>query len=134
MPTFIVSAVVIRDDAGRILVVRKRGTSKFMLPGGKIEPGETPVQAAVRELSEEVGAVLDEDRLQFLGTWTAAAANEPGHHVTGHIFEHRWLEGLGPHSEIAEAHWLHPGDMQQRTDLAPLLVTCVLPHLLNRTA
>ncbi|MCX8528251.1 MAG: NUDIX domain-containing protein, partial [Candidatus Nanopelagicales bacterium] len=58
-PDFVVAAVVIRDDAGRVLVVRKRGTSRFMLPGGKIEANETAAQAAIRELHEEVGADLD---------------------------------------------------------------------------
>ena len=44
-----VSAVVIRDADGRVLTVRKRGTSMFMFPGGKPDPGERPVDAAVRE-------------------------------------------------------------------------------------
>ncbi|MCX6434158.1 MAG: NUDIX domain-containing protein [Actinobacteria bacterium] len=128
-PDFIVSAVVLRDADGRILVVRKRGTSRYMLPGGKIEAGETPAQAAVRELLEEVGASLDPDQLVFLGDWTAPAANEPDHSVHGHIFEHPWIEGLSVRAEIEDLLWLHPDEMVQRDDLAPLLVTCVLPAL-----
>ncbi len=128
-PDFIVSAVVIRDDRGRVLVVRKRGTSRFMLPGGKIESGETPAETAVRELLEEVGAVLDPSSLTFLGEWTAPAANEPDHLVHGHIFEHPWVPGLGVRAEIDELLWLHPDEMADRDDLAPLLVTRVLPAL-----
>jgi 8-oxo-dGTP pyrophosphatase MutT (NUDIX family) len=128
-PDFIVSAVVIRDDRGRVLVVRKRGTSRFMLPGGKIESGETPAETAVRELLEEVGAVLDPSSLTFLGEWTAPAANEPDHLVRGHIFEHPWVPGLGVRAEIDELLWLHPDEMADRDDLAPLLVTRVLPAL-----
>ena len=45
-PTFVVAAVCLRDDHGRVLTVRKRGTASFMLLGGKIEAGETPGQAA----------------------------------------------------------------------------------------
>ncbi|HEX9086427.1 MAG TPA: NUDIX domain-containing protein, partial [Arthrobacter sp.] len=37
----IVSAVCVFDEAGRLLTVRKRGTDKFMHPGGKPEAGET---------------------------------------------------------------------------------------------
>src|SRR5690606_39457168 len=57
-----VSAVVLRDGAGRVLTGRKRGTARFMFPGGKPEPGETPAQTAVRETREERGVELDGDR------------------------------------------------------------------------
>ena len=126
---FVVSAVVLRDDQGRILVVRKRGTTRYMLPGGKIETGETPAQAAIRELHEEVGAVLDTEQLHFLGDWITAAANEPNHSVHGYIFEHPWIEGLAVRAEIEDLLWLHPDDMNQRNDLAPLLTERVLPAL-----
>jgi 8-oxo-dGTP diphosphatase len=126
---FVVSAVVLRDEQGRILVVRKRGTTRYMLPGGKIETGETPAQAAIRELHEEVGAVLDAEQLHFLGDWITAAANEPNHSVHGYIFEHPLIEGLAVRAEIEDLLWLHPDDMNQRNDLAPLLTERVLPAL-----
>ena len=126
---FVVSAVVIRDRDGRVLLVRKRGTSRYMLPGGKIESGETPAQAAIRELHEEVGAMLNPVLLSFLGEWTTAAANEPDHTVHGFIFEHPWIGGLGVQAEIDELLWLHPDDMGARGDLAPLLIERVLPAL-----
>lgn len=129
VPDFVVSAVVIRDDDGRVLVVRKRGTDRFMLPGGKIEQGETPGDAAVRELREEVGAELDPEALVLLGEWTAPAANEPDHVVHGHIYEHPFVPRLSVRAEIEELLWLHPTEMRSRDDLAPLLVTRVLPAL-----
>jgi len=131
-PDFVVSAVVLRDANGCILVVRKRGTSRYMLPGGKIEKGETPAQAAVRELHEEVGAELEPESLVFLGEWTAPAANEPDHTVCGHIFEHPWVAGLAVRAEIEDLLWLHPDEMALRDDLAPLLVTRVLPALTSK--
>jgi len=132
IPDFVVSAVVLRDADGRILVVRKRGTSRYMLPGGKIEQGESPAQAAVRELHEEVGAELAPESLTFLGEWSAPAANEAGLTVHGHIFEHPWLDGLAVRAEIEDLLWLHPDEMAQRDDLAPLLVTRVLPALTEK--
>src|SRR5690606_8583644 len=45
-----VSAAIIVDGEGRVLVVRKHGTTRFMQPGGKPEPGEIPAQTLAREL------------------------------------------------------------------------------------
>jgi hypothetical protein len=49
-----IAAACLLDDAGRLPLVRKRGTRAFMLPGGKREPGESPLQALQRELQEEL--------------------------------------------------------------------------------
>lgn len=127
VPDFVVAAIVMRDDEGRILVVRKQGTSRFMLPGGKIEPGETPSQAAVREAREELGVHLDEAQLGHLGEWTAPAANESGRTVHGHIYEHPFVVGVTACSEIAEEQWLSVEELLIRDDIAPLLSTRVLP-------
>ena len=61
----VVSAVCVFDDAGRLLTVRKRGTTMFMHPGGKPEPGETAVQAAARELAGGSG-----DRCGSRASWS----------------------------------------------------------------
>jgi 8-oxo-dGTP diphosphatase len=52
----VVGLVHVRD--GRLLVVRPRGKGAFYLPGGKLEPGETPEQALHREVLEELGVGL----------------------------------------------------------------------------
>lgn len=128
-PDFVVAAVVMRDADGRILVVRKRGTSRFMLPGGKIEPGESPDGCAIREAHEELGVALQASALVRLGEWTAPAANESGRTVHGHIYEHPWVAGVTACQEIDEVLWLSPDEARVRTDLAPLFQTCVLPAL-----
>jgi len=51
------------DAEGRILVVRPTYTNECMLPGGRVERGETPHQAAVREAREETGLDVVPDRL-----------------------------------------------------------------------
>jgi len=51
-PEIIARAVIHRDN--NLLVVRQRGSSFFFLPGGHVEPGETPEAALVRELAEEL--------------------------------------------------------------------------------
>ena len=127
---FVVAAVVIRDDEGRILLVRKHGTSRFMLPGGKIEPDESPDACAIREAQEELGISLDPVSLRPLGEWTAPAANEPEHTVHGHMFTHPFVPGIAVRGEIDELLWFDPST--SRDDLAPLFEHRVLPALGER--
>lgn len=77
-----VAAVVFTDQQGRVLTVRKRGADRFMLPGGMPEPGESFRDAAVREVSEEIGVTVASESLVMLGSWRAAAANESGRSVS----------------------------------------------------
>ncbi|MFV0254339.1 MAG: NUDIX hydrolase [Beutenbergiaceae bacterium] len=124
----IVSAVVLRDERNRVLTVRKRGTHRFMLPGGKPDLGEDAAATALREVREEIGARLDRPALTLLGVFTAAAANEPDTRVEGTIFSHPALVQPHPAAEIAQIRWL---DLTQALpdDLAPLLAEQVLPRL-----
>nr|WP_215906563.1 NUDIX domain-containing protein [Phenylobacterium glaciei] len=119
-------AGVIRDVEGRLLTVRKAGTTAFMLPGGKRDPGEDDVTALARELAEELGCVLVESRA--LGVFTAPAANEPDIQVEGAIY-HATIRGeVAAQAEIAELLWIDPR-AQATVRLAPLLETQVLPRL-----
>ena len=52
------AGAVVRDDQDRLLLVRRGrepGLGRWSLPGGRVEPGESPEQAAVREVEEETG-------------------------------------------------------------------------------
>ena len=124
----VVSAVCVFDHAGRLLTVRKRGTGMFMHPGGKPEPGESAVQAAARELAEEVGIVVDPRELQLMGTWIADAANEAATDIEATVFRAPGTWTAHPSAEIAEIRWL---DLTAPlpSDLAPLLTEHILPEL-----
>lgn len=128
-----VSAVVIRDAAGLVLTVRKRGTARFMLPGGKPEAGESAAQTALREAEEELGVTLDAALLEPLGLFRSAAANEPGYELESAVFTHPPVAVAGPAAEIEELRWLDPaGELPD--DLAPMLEHHVLPALASSHA
>ncbi|MGJ3189483.1 NUDIX domain-containing protein [Paenarthrobacter nitroguajacolicus] len=124
----VVSAVCVYNNDGHLLTVRKRGTDKFMHPGGKPEPGETAAQAAARELSEEVGIEVSPEHLEPLGVWLAVAANEAATTIEATVFTAPGTWEAHPSAEIAEIRWL---DLEAPlpTDLAPLLTDHVLPAL-----
>jgi 8-oxo-dGTP pyrophosphatase MutT (NUDIX family) len=121
-----VSAVVLRDVQGRILMVRKRGTSMWMNPGGKPEPGESAAECAAREVAEELGLSLDVERLVRLGEFSAPAANEKGFTVVADVFD--WPTAIPadvqPTAEIEETRWIAPDDT-----LAPLFLDHIAPAL-----
>lgn len=78
-PTFTVGAVVLVRDAdapppGRLLLIRQPPGRGWGLPAGLLSRGETPLQAAVRELAEESGLQLHPQQLR------AAAPNALVHH------------------------------------------------------
>lgn len=133
----LVAAVVVTDDRGRVLTVRKTGTDRFMLPGGKPEVvaegggggrREAPAETVIREFREELGAELDPGKLADWGVVADAAANEPGHVVVGH--HQRYLgpvPDVAPRAEIAEIRWVDPHVPTGR--LAPMLANHTLPRL-----
>ncbi|WP_231916295.1 NUDIX hydrolase [Microbacterium karelineae] len=124
-----VSAVVLRHpDTGELLTVRKRGTTMFMQPGGKPDPGESAVDAAVREVREELGVVLDPLELRLLGVFEAPAANEGGYAVRATVFTHPPVEVTVPAAEIEEIRWVDErGPLG--ADLAPLMTARIVPAL-----
>ena len=52
------TAVLPRDNAGRILLVRLIDSGNWATIGGAVEPGESPQEGAVREVAEEAGVVV----------------------------------------------------------------------------
>lgn len=130
-PTLTVAAVCFRDADGRILTVRKRGTAHFMLPGGKLEPGEAADDAARREVHEELGVRLEPTDITLLGSWRAPAANEPDTDVVGTVYLAELTSEPSAANEIAELRWVQvvDGAALDGSPLAPLLRDRVVPAL-----
>ncbi|MGE4482647.1 NUDIX hydrolase [Acidocella sp.] len=125
----IAAALILRPD-GKALLVRKRGTVKFMHPGGKIEAGETPLAALLRELEEELALRLPPEIPLHLGHYEAEAANEPGHRVEAELFGLYIAHPVGAHAEIEEIAWVDPADPGP-LNLAPLSRQYILKQSLR---
>ncbi|MGN6665702.1 MAG: NUDIX hydrolase [Trinickia sp.] len=59
--------VILLDRRGRILLAHATETSHWDIPKGQGDPGEAPIDAALRELREETGIELTPERLKDLG-------------------------------------------------------------------
>jgi 8-oxo-dGTP pyrophosphatase MutT (NUDIX family) len=130
VPLITVSAIAFVRDDGRVLTVRKRGTSRWMLPGGKPEAGERAIDTAVREVREELGIEIAAERLELLGAFDSAAANEAGHALRATVFVVR--EAVQPvvQAEIEELRWVDPATPDEAE--APLNRDIVFPLLAPR--
>ena len=119
LPIIRIVAAVVLNQAGQMLMVRKRDTVMFMHPGGKFEEGETCEEAIVRELREELGFELGVNDFQYVGRFAADAANEPGHRVDCDVLLTVVdIEGAAA-AEIEELLWVDPHDMDD-IRVAPL--------------
>lgn len=119
----------VRDSAGRLLLTRRCDNGLWVMPGGRLELGETIAAAAVREVREETG--IEIEVTGFAGIYT-----DPGHviaydngsagqvvlqefsvclharHVTG--------DGRADFEETSEVRWFEPSELAG-LDLHPVM-------------
>jgi 8-oxo-dGTP pyrophosphatase MutT (NUDIX family) len=107
--------VFIRDEDGRVLLVR-HVEGRWQLPGGAVDPGETPSETARRECCEELGAAVEPLRL-------AGVYGGPEHRITyangddtawvATVFEARIVDGepAPGDDEVDAVGWFRPEDL-----------------------
>jgi DNA polymerase-3 subunit epsilon len=121
-----IAAAVVTDANGRSLLVRKRGSTVFMQPGGKIESGESALTALTRELREELGLVVDPGETEYIGSYRAVAANEENTVVRAEVFFLVTHETPVAGAEIEELLWVERID-EISVEVAPLSRDSLLP-------
>lgn len=82
-----VAICFIKKSDGEILFLKRQihkpEGNTWGIPGGKLDPGETPAQAVIREVSEETGLQLEKDSIKYLGKAYLHSSRD----VTLHVFE-----------------------------------------------
>lgn len=113
MKTVLVSAVALIDVDGRVLLAqRPEGKSMAGLwefPGGKVEPGETPEAALIRELQEELGIDTWQSCLAPL---TFASHSYDDFHLLMPVFACRKWGGTPTPREAQTLKWVHGKDLK----------------------
>ena len=125
LPIILVSAVALVDADGRVLLARrppgKSMAGLWEFPGGKVEPGETPEAALIRELKEELGIDTKES---CLAPFTFAShAYEKFHLLMPLYVCRRWTGTVTAH-EGQELAWARParlGDYEMPPADKPLV-------------
>ncbi len=109
---FPVVAAALVDEEGRVLL-QQRPAGKALaglweFPGGKLEPGESPEDALVRELREELGIMVTADALEPAGFATEAL---PGRHLLLLLYVIRSWQGTPVALEADGLIWCEPAAM-----------------------
>lgn len=123
-PISAASVAVFRD--GKVLLALRARPRLWSLPGGRIEPGETAEQAALRELREEVG--VEAEIVAPAGEREVTRRDKNGTMVARfriQAFAARWRAGepkTGP--EAIEVRWVEPdklGELETTEGLAEIV-------------
>lgn len=113
MKTILVSAVALIDPDGRVLLAqRPEGKSMAGLwefPGGKVEPGETPEVALIRELQEELGI---DTWASCLAPLTFASHSYDDFHLLMPLFACRKWQGTAHANEGQKLAWVRPENLR----------------------
>ncbi len=106
----LVVACALVDADGRVLVTQRPDgkplAGLWEFPGGKLEPGERPEAALIRELSEELGISVQEPCLAPL---TFASHGYEGFHLLMPLYICRRWEGAPASREGQAIRWIRPG-------------------------
>jgi len=125
LPTVLVVAVALIDVDGRVLIAKrpegKQLAGLWEFPGGKVEPGERPEAALIRELREELGIEVTES---CLAPFVFASHAYPDFHLLMPLYLCRRWSGVVVAHEHSALAWVKPAklaDYQMPPADAPLV-------------
>lgn len=112
-PLLLVVACALVDADGRVLIAQrpqgKQLAGLWEFPGGKLEPGESPEEALVRELREELGI---ETKVACLAPLTFASHSYESFHLLMPLFVCRRFEGMPVALEHQAIKWVRPARLR----------------------
>ena len=116
---------LVEEKNNQLLLVQVRHRDKYYFPGGKIDEGESLVEALQRELKEELRLELAKDELEFIGTIVGEAYPQPNMLTELNGFKVNraidWSKVETDH-EITDMKWF---DINDSENIAPAVNTWI---------
>jgi 8-oxo-dGTP diphosphatase len=115
----VVAGLIVGDDR-RVLITQRRADQalplQWELPGGKVEPGEAPTAALVRELTEELGITVAVGRI-----WDVLFHAYPAFDLVMLVYPCRLAPGSPPPRavEVADLAWVETSELPGAWDILP---------------
>lgn len=98
--------IVVKDR--KLLLAFSKNKQAWYLPGGKIDEGETALQAVRREVEEELNISIPEEELEWYYHITAPAFGEVDLQMEQDCFLHELKEAIMPSAEIGDVRYFDP--------------------------
>jgi 8-oxo-dGTP diphosphatase len=103
------AGVIIQNDKGEILFL-DQPKGRYGIPGGIVEPGETPIMAAIRETKEEIGVVVELEYI--IGSYLLTGGGKSDNLAT--VYKATIVEGVPSVidiNEVTKILWRSPHDL-----------------------
>ena len=136
MPNPEITVAAVTETDGRFLVVEERIDRRLVInqPAGHVEPGETLLEAVVREVREETAWLFTASELVGVYLWRHPGTGRTTKRFafTGSVSDHRRGQQLD--EGIIATHWLTPAELRGREPQlrSPLVLRCVEDYLAGR--
>ena len=122
------AALVIIEDR-KVILTRSKGKTVYVNPGGKLEPGESSIDAAIREAKEELTIDISKEDLELIGTFYAIAAGSESNRLKMDVWRLNSYRGtISPSNEIAEIKRVNT-DIPKGLEIGSIFLHDILPRL-----
>ncbi|MBC8767035.1 NUDIX domain-containing protein [Arenibacter sp. BSSL-BM3] len=106
----------------KLLAIKPKGKTNFILPGGQKEPKESDVMTLSREIKDELGIILDISSFEHLGIFEARAnGRKPNILIRSTCYSSEYTGELKVNPEVGEIFWLNYVDRESVSEVDSLI-------------